>query len=60
MSEQWHQDYVQLAFRIDKVFHKHIELPYVDYYYGPPEWKAQVESEPEQEPIVLLRETTTL
>lgn len=60
MSEQWHQDYVQLAFRIDKVFHKRIKLPYVDYYYGPPEWKTRVESEPEQEPIVLLRETTTL
>jgi hypothetical protein len=43
MSTQWHQEYIQLAFRIEKIFKKQVELPYVDYYYGPPEWKAQVQ-----------------
>ena len=60
MSDQWHRDYVQLAFRIEKLFQSHIGLQYVDYYYGPPEWKADVDNEPGQEPITLLRASTTL
>ena len=60
MSEQWHHDYMQLAFRLDKIFHTSIELPYVDYYYGPPGWKAQIEDEPEKEPVSLLRAATAL
>jgi hypothetical protein len=60
MSIQWHCNYIQLAFHIDKLFHSRIDLPYVDYYYGPPGWKAQVEDEPEKEPIALLRAATEL
>lgn len=60
MSTQWHQEYIQLAFHIEKIFKKQVELPYVDYYYGPPEWKAQVEEEPEHKPEVLLHMATTL
>lgn len=35
------RSYVRLALRIDR----HVE-GYVDGYYGPPEWKAQIEAEP--------------
>ncbi len=44
MSEQWLRDYIQLALRIDKVFHIVVDLPFVDYYYGPSEWKAELGS----------------
>ena len=47
MSEQWLKDYALLALRIDKVMRTLTDLPYVDGYYGPPVWKAQVESEPD-------------
>lgn len=60
MNEQWHLDYVHLAFRIDKIFQNRIELPYVDFFYGPLEWKVQVENEPEREPIALLHAATAL
>jgi hypothetical protein len=60
MNEHWHQDYIQLAFRIDKIFRNRIELPYIDFYYGPLEWKSQIESEPEKEPIVLLHNAMAL
>lgn len=26
MSTQWHQEYIQLAFRIEKIFKKQVEL----------------------------------
>lgn len=51
MGESWSSDYIQLAFRIDKLFQTLIELPCVDYYFGPPEWKAQVQNEQAQEPV---------
>jgi len=60
MGESWSSDYIQLAFRIDKLFQSLIELPFVDYYYGPPEWKAQVQNEQAQEPVALLHAATTL
>lgn len=47
MSEQWFRDYVLLQFRMDKAIRKFTEYRFVDYYYGPPEWKAQVEAEGE-------------
>lgn len=37
MSEQWLQDYILLALRIDKAIHKFTDNPFVDAYYGPPE-----------------------
>jgi hypothetical protein len=60
MSEHWHRDYVELAFRMEKLFQRYIGLPYVDYYYGPSEWKTRVDNEPEQEPLALLRAATGL
>ena len=60
MSATWSRDYIQLAFRIDKLFNTLVELPFVDYYYGPPEGKEQVQNEQAQEPVALLRAATTL
>ena len=60
MSEQWLRDYIQFALRIDKVFHIVADIPFVDYYYGPPKWKAELVNEPAQEPLDLLRATTLL
>jgi hypothetical protein len=47
MSELWHLDYIQLALSIDKIFRDRIEFPCVDFYYGPLDWKTQIENEPE-------------
>jgi hypothetical protein len=55
MSEQWFRDYVLLQFRIDKAIRKFTEDRFVDYYYGPPEWKAQVEAEAETPAAELVR-----
>ncbi len=60
MSAQWLRDYIQLSFRIDKVFHIVAEMPFVDYYYGPPEWKAKLEQEAAQEPLELVQAATAL
>ena len=60
MSEQWLKDYALLALRIDRVMRKVTDLPYVDGYYGPPAWKAQVESEPEMGAGDLVRATMAL
>ncbi len=41
------QAYLFLALRIDKSLRSiSPESPLIDYYYGPQEWKAQVEAEP--------------
>ncbi|MGZ6367446.1 MAG: hypothetical protein ACXWPS_15980 [Ktedonobacteraceae bacterium] len=45
MNEQWFKEYVLLAFRMDKAIRKFTESRFVDYYYGPPEWKAEAEGE---------------
>lgn len=47
MAEHWFRDYAQLQFRMDKALRKFTDSRFVDYYYGPPEWKAAVEGEPE-------------
>src|SRR5579859_7599114 len=60
MSEQWFKDYVQLQFRIDKSIRKFTESRFVDYYYGPPEWKAAVEREVETPAPELVRAATAL
>jgi len=60
MSEQWYKDYALLAFRIDKAIHKFTDSPYVDAYYGPPEWKTMVETEPERPAADLVRSAMTL
>ena len=60
MSEQWFKDYVQLQFRIDKAIRKFSESRFVDYYYGPPEWKADVEKEAETPAPDLVRAAMSL
>jgi hypothetical protein len=54
-AEQWFRDYVQLQFRMDKAIRKFTDSRFVDYYYGPPEWKAAVEGEPETPAADLMR-----
>ena len=60
MSEQWFQDYVLLQFRMDKAIRKFTGSRFVDYYYGPPEWKATVEDEAETPAIDLIRAAMAL
>lgn len=60
MFTQWFQDYVALSFRIDKVIRKFTESRFVDYYYGPPEWKTSVEGEAETAPSDLVRQAMNL
>jgi hypothetical protein len=60
MHEQWFRDYVLLAFRMDKAIRKFTDSRFVDYYYGPPEWKAEAETETEREPSGLVRDAMAL
>jgi len=61
MIESWFQEYVLLAFRIDKVLRiRAAQSPFVDYYYGPPAWKALVEQEPVLQAARLVRDADTL
>lgn len=60
MSDQWFRDYIQLQFRIDKAIRKFTESRFVDYYYGPPEWKSAVELEAETPAPDLVRAATRL
>lgn len=60
MSDQWFKDYVQLQFRIDKSIRKFTESRFVDYYYGPQEWKAAVEHEAETPAPELVRAAAAL
>jgi len=41
MNAPWLQEYALLALRVDKIMRSLTELPYVDGYYGPAEWKAK-------------------
>jgi hypothetical protein len=60
MHEQWFREYVLLAFRMDKVIRKFTESRFVDYYYGPPEWKTEAEAEAERSPSELVRDAMAL
>jgi hypothetical protein len=60
MNEQWFKDYVLLQFRMDKAIRKYTESRFVDYYYGPPEWKASAEAEPETPAPELVRAAMAL
>jgi hypothetical protein len=61
MNDSWFRDYVLLAFRLDKALHAVSEhSPFVDYYYGPPDWKAQVAAEPLPQASALLRQALDL
>src|SRR5258707_14507889 len=55
MITQWLHEYALLALRIDKIMRTRTELPYVDGYYGPAEWIATVEAEPETPSPDLVR-----
>ena len=61
MGETWFRDYVLLAFRIDKALRAiSAHSPFVDYYYGPPEWQAQVAAEPLSDATELLNAANAL
>src|SRR5260370_4093100 len=60
MSTQWLHEYALLALRIDKIMRTRTELPYVDGYYGPAEWIATVEAEPETPAPDLVRAAAAL
>jgi hypothetical protein len=61
MNHFWFRTYVLLAFRLDKALRAISEhSPFVDYYYGPPEWKAQVAAEPLTPAPALLHEALDL
>jgi len=60
MNTQWLQEYALLALRIDKIMRTRTELPYVDGYYGPAEWIATVEAEPETPAPDLVRAAVAL
>ena len=60
MNEQWFKDYVLLQFRMGKAIRKYTESRFVDYYYGPPEWKAAVETEEETPAPDLVRAAMAL
>lgn len=60
MSEPWLQQYILLAFHIDKIVRKAYECPFVEAYYGPPAWKSLVESEPEMVAADLVRQSMAL
>jgi hypothetical protein len=58
MNKQWCREYVLLALRMDRAIQKFTESRFVDYYYGPPAWKAAAEAE--RSPGELLRDTIAL
>lgn len=60
MNEQWFRAYALLAFRMDKVILRLTESRFVDYYYGPVEWKAEVDAEVERSPGELVRDAMAL
>lgn len=59
-NQRWLQDYVQLQFRMEKLIIKHTESRFVDYYYGPTEWKTAVENEAETPASELVRAAMAL
>jgi hypothetical protein len=60
MSETWLHEYILIAFRIHRVVQKAYDCPFVEAYYGPPEWRTQVESEPELEASDLVSQAMML
>ena len=60
MSETWLHDYILLAFRIHRLVQQAYDCPFVEAYYGPPEWRTQVESEPESEASDLVHQAMML
>ena len=57
---QWIENYVRLAFRIEKVFQTCYGRRFIAYYYGPPAWKAKEDIAPVYPSADLLRMAMTL
>ena len=55
MPTPWFENYVRLAFRIEKAFQTLHGRRFISYYYGPPAWKAEEEAAPMRLPADLLR-----
>jgi hypothetical protein len=55
MPTTWVENYVRLAFRIEKVFQTLHARRFISYYYGPWAWKAEEEAAPMRSPADLLR-----
>lgn len=53
-DQPWIHEYVVLAFRIDQQL-RAVDSYLVDAYYGPPVWRAAVESAPPTAPAELVR-----
>jgi hypothetical protein len=60
MHESWLREYVLLVFRVEKAMQNVTGSRFVDYYYGPPEWKAEAAAEAERSPMELAREALAL
>lgn len=60
MSEIWLRDYIFLAFRLHKVTTTAYGCPFVEEYWGPATWRAQIEAEPETAGAGLVRQAMTL
>src|SRR5689334_18414626 len=60
MSETWLHEYMLLALRIHSVVQKAYDCPFVEAYYGPPEWRVQAEAEPESKPAELVSQALVL
>ena len=57
---QWIENYVRLAFRIEKAFQTLHRRRFISYYYGPPVWKAEEDTAPVYPSADLLRMAETL
>lgn len=60
MSETWLQEYIFLAFRIHKVVKTTYGSQFVEAYYGPEQWRQQVDAEPETAAADLVSQAITL
>jgi hypothetical protein len=55
MLTTWFENYIRLAFRIEKVFQTLHGRRFISYYYGPAAWKAEEEAAVATLPADLLR-----
>ena len=60
MIHPWIKEYILLALRIDKAFRRMDDWPFVDYFYGPAELRADVEREEEKSGAELARAAIAL
>jgi hypothetical protein len=60
MSEIWLQEYIFLAFRLHGSVENIYGCPFVEDYWGPPEWREQVEAESEMTADDLVRQAMML